>query len=102
MFTHRLVVDAFYRLVVSVVVLLVGGFMIGLMAFRSVVWWILGAVISIYLVEDCVLKFTYFRRQLNYTARGRAYPHFLLQLAELYPAYVHVPEQTDVPADDDE
>jgi hypothetical protein len=100
MFTHRLVIDAFYRFVVSVVVLIVGCLFLGYMASNSVVWWVIGSVLTVFLIDDCMIKWMYLKRQFNYTERGRTYPHFLLQLAELYPNYIHVPEETDMPADD--
>lgn len=99
MFTHRLVVDAFYRFVISIVVLIIGCLILGYLASHSVVWWIIGSFITVFLMDDCVVKWLYLKRQMNYTARGRAYPHFLLQLAELYPNYIHVPEEIN-PADE--
>ncbi len=102
MFAHRLVVDAAYRFFVSLVVLVVGGFMMGYMASHSVLWWFVGSILSMYLLEDCILKWVYLRRQMNYTEQGRPYPHFLVQLAELYPTYIHIPETNDVPPDNHE
>lgn len=99
MFTHRLVIDAFYRLLVSVVVLFVGCYQLGYLASQSVLWWVIGSLLSVFLLEDSIIKWTYFKRQLNYTERGRPYPHFLAQLAELYPNYIYIPENNDIPED---
>lgn len=99
MFTHRLVVDALYRFFVSLVVLVVGCYQLGYMASYSVLWWVLGSVLSVFLLEDCIVKWTYLRRQMNYTEQGRPYPHFLTQLAELYPNFIYIPEDTFTPPD---
>ena len=99
MFTHRLVIDAFYRLFVSVIVLVVGCYQLGYLASKSVLWWAIGSLLSVFLLEDCIIKMTYFKRQLNYTEHGRPYPHFLAQLAELYPNYIYIPENNDIPED---
>ncbi len=99
MFTHRLVVDALARFMVAVLVLVVGCYQMGFLASHSVLWWIIGSVLSVFLLEDCAMKWLYFKRQLNYTEFGRTYPHFLMQLADLYPEYIYIPEQTDMPPD---
>jgi hypothetical protein len=102
MFAHRLVVDALYRFLVSLIVLVAGCFQLGYMASYSVLWWFLGSIMSVFLLEDCVLKWVYLRRQMNYTENGRPYPHFLTQLAELYPNYIYIPEDNDIPPDNHE
>jgi len=99
MFTHRLVVDAIYRFFVSMIVLVVGFIQLGYMASHSVLWWMIGSVLSVFLLEDCIVKWAYLRRQMNYTENGRPYLHFLLQLAELYPDYIYIPENMDIPQD---
>lgn len=100
MFAHRLVVDAFYRFCVSVLVLVVGCLLMGFLASNSVIWWVIGCVTTVFLMDDCIVKWMYLKRQLNYTERGRTYPHFLLQIAELYPEYVYIPDETTNPPDE--
>jgi hypothetical protein len=84
-FQNSLLLDAFLRYFTSVLVFLYAFFKISYMASYSFLWFILGSVVVVWLMDDIVFKKEYFERQLHFRFERETYPHILEQLAELYP-----------------
>lgn len=97
-FQNSLVLDAFLRYAISVLVFAYAFFKISYVASYSFLWFLIGSVVVVWLMDDLVFKKTYFERQLAYRFERERYPHVLEQLADLYPnqilldeTEVHVP-----------
>ncbi len=84
-FQNSLLLDAFLRYTLSVLVFVYAFFKISYMASYSFLWFILGSVFVVWLMDDIVFKKMYFERQLAYRFERETYPHILEQLADLYP-----------------
>lgn len=87
-FQNSLVLDAFLRYLTSLLVFSYAFFKISYMASYSFLWFMLGSVIVVWLMDDIVFKKKYFERQLTYRFVRDQYPHVLEQLADLYPNHI--------------
>ncbi len=87
-FQNSLLFDAFLRYALSVLVFVYAFFKISYMASYSFLWFMIGSVIVVWLMDDIVFKKTYFERQLRFRFERETYPHVLEQLADLYPEHI--------------
>lgn len=87
-FQNSLVLDAFLRYITSVFVFVYAFFKISYIASYSFLWFIIGGVIVVWLMDDVVFKKTYFERQVAYRFERERYPHVLEQLSDLFPEHI--------------